>query len=148
MELLVVVLIIGILAATAVPQYQKAVAKSRYINLMVATDALYKAQKMYYMANGSYADTLDQLDVDMPGFGIKGNGQTYQGKTVSYQINVDGGDMVMGISNQAPLNNYYLVHYNTGKRSCRAYSEGIPHYVCRAFGGVQRGAGSAFYDLP
>lgn len=62
-ELLVVVLIIGILAAVALPQYQKAVAKSRFVQLQTIGDAIVKSQGVYYMANGAYATSFDQLDI-------------------------------------------------------------------------------------
>ena len=65
-ELLVVVLIIGILAAVAVPQYQLAVDKSKFASNMPLLDAVEKAQEAYYLANGQYADTFDQLDVEIP----------------------------------------------------------------------------------
>ena len=64
-ELLVVVLIIGILAAVALPQYQKAVWKSRNVELKQFVTALAKAQEMYYLTNGQYAETLNQLDIDL-----------------------------------------------------------------------------------
>ena len=65
-ELLVVVLIIGILAAVAVPQYQKAVWKTRGTQLLVAVQALHTAQKAYYLANGTFASTFDELSIEMP----------------------------------------------------------------------------------
>ena len=65
-ELLVVVLIIGILAAVAVPQYQKAVWKSRNTQLKTLVSNIGKAQQAYYLANGKYAESLNQLDVDLP----------------------------------------------------------------------------------
>lgn len=147
-ELLVVILIIGILASAVVPQYERAVAKSRYVNLMAVTDALYKAQQVFYLANGYYARTVDQLDVDLPGAQVSSSGTTYRLNGVDYQINVDGGESVMGLSKKAPLYNYYLIHYRTGARMCRAYTEGIPHYVCQSFGGVPSSAGSQFYSFP
>ncbi len=67
-ELLVVILIIGILVAVAVPQYQKAVEKSRATQALTLLKSLVQAQKAYYLANGAYATKFDQLDVDMPGW--------------------------------------------------------------------------------
>lgn len=65
-ELLVVVLIIGILAAVAVPQYQKAVYKSKFATLKPITESLAQAQEIYYLANGKYTDKIADLDIDIP----------------------------------------------------------------------------------
>lgn len=65
-ELLVAVLIIGILAAVALPQYQKAVAKTRVTEAIVVMKALSDAEEIYYLSNGTYTYTLEELDVDVP----------------------------------------------------------------------------------
>lgn len=64
-ELLVVVLIIGILAAVALPQYQKAVRKSRLVQGLVVVRALHEAQEAFYLANGHYATSQEELDVNI-----------------------------------------------------------------------------------
>ena len=64
-ELLVVVLIIGILAAVALPQYQKAVEKSRAAQALSLLKSFAQAFQSYYMANGEYPTTFDQLDLEM-----------------------------------------------------------------------------------
>ncbi len=65
-ELLVVVLIIGILAAVAVPQYQKAVMKSRNMQAFVTGKAWMDAQRVYYLAHGTYATSGQELDIEIP----------------------------------------------------------------------------------
>ncbi len=62
-ELLVVVLIIGILAAVAVPQYQKAGFKRRVTHAITYVKAVHDAQEVYYLANGQYASSLEDLDI-------------------------------------------------------------------------------------
>ena len=63
-ELLVVVLIIGILAAVALPKYEKAVERSRATQALAVLSTLYQAAEVYYLTNGTWPDSIDNLDVD------------------------------------------------------------------------------------
>ena len=65
-ELLVVVLIVGILAVVALPQYQRAVAKTKAMQGLIIFKSLAQAQDIYYLANGKYAENIEDLDVDVP----------------------------------------------------------------------------------
>ena len=68
-ELLAVVLIIGILAAVAVPQYQVAVKKAQLSRLIPLTKTLASAEEAYHLANGEYTLDLTALDIDLPSSG-------------------------------------------------------------------------------
>ncbi len=54
MELLVVVLIIGILIAIVVPQYQKAVLKTRLSHVIPIVKAIADAERFHYLTSDSY----------------------------------------------------------------------------------------------
>ena len=62
-ELLVVVLIIGILSAVALPQYEKAVAKSRATEAKMVAKAIMDGEQIYYMERGEYTPYLENLDL-------------------------------------------------------------------------------------
>ena len=59
-ELLVVVLIIGILAAVALPQYQRAVDKSRVATILPLMRHWIDALSLYKLENGSYANSTGE----------------------------------------------------------------------------------------
>ena len=71
-ELLVVVLIIGILASIALPQYTKAVRKTRVAEARMILKKLIEATDLYYLANNDLVcpDVSDgetsELDLDIP----------------------------------------------------------------------------------
>lgn len=65
-ELLVVVLIIGILASIAIPQYQQAVEKSRATQAITLLKSISQAADIYYIANGSFPNSLTDLDIEFP----------------------------------------------------------------------------------
>ena len=59
LELLVVVVIIGILAAIALPQYRKAVAKAELAQLLDVTKSFVTSLNSYYLANNKFPVTVD-----------------------------------------------------------------------------------------
>ncbi len=67
-ELLVVVLIIGILASIAVPQYKMAVHKARIRSYLPVLRELTEAEELYYTVNSRYADLSlrEELDISFP----------------------------------------------------------------------------------
>ena len=65
-ELLVVVLIIGILSAIALPQYTKAVARSRMAGLITLASSVAQAEQRYFMANGEFTVNAEELDLSLP----------------------------------------------------------------------------------
>lgn len=138
-ELLVVVLIIGILAAVALPQYQVAVKKSRYTQLITLADACERAQQIYRLANGDYADNFEVLDIDMPAGTMNPakNFVTYPNFNLSITQSYCTGS----------LDDLAYYHYMSGRVDCRA-STNIGKKVCKAMGGqLKTGHGDSIFFL-
>ena len=161
-ELLVVVLIIGILSAVALPQYQKAVLKSRYSTLMAGAKAIADAEEVYFLENGTYTDRMDKLNISMDSPVCLN--EIVQTQTTScpegfyFLITAaESKSSVLGIfvtGSKAPL--YYGIYFNysashPGKQVCivNSYytSDSKYHQVCQSFGGVVDSESSRTYYL-
>ena len=129
-ELLVVVLIIGILAAVALPQYQRAIDKSRFMTYIQVLHGIKRAQETYYLANGFYAPSLKELDVDYTAGCTSANGGTNMW-TCPHGFYID-----LGLGNNVAtggLSVFLCPGHNTSYGSCianihAAYAIYFDHY--------------------
>ncbi len=64
-ELSVVIVIIGVLAAFAVPRFRNAVERSKAGEAYNYLSAVRSAQERYHSRQGTYADAMDKLDIKM-----------------------------------------------------------------------------------
>ena len=65
-ELSVVIVIIGILAAFAVPKFRKAVERSKAGEAFNYLTSVRASQERYFSRESTYADNLSNLDINMP----------------------------------------------------------------------------------
>ena len=135
-ELLVVVLIIGILAAIAVPQYQKAVAKSQFSEMLALVNSLKQQEDLYYLANGRYATSFEELSPDFPPVAVDQTGYAFRipGKDYYFDL-MDGGKNNVVYAYHDKLAVSYLYKFS-GERLCFVYDENdaLAKYVCSSVG--------------
>ena len=65
-ELAVVIVIIGVLAAFGVPRFLKSVERSKASEAFAYLAAIRTSQERYLAQNGTYADDVTKLDINMP----------------------------------------------------------------------------------
>ena len=65
MEVMIVVVIIGILAALAYPNLEKYLKRARQTEAKTNLSAIYTAQKIYFSLHQSYADDINELDLSL-----------------------------------------------------------------------------------
>ena len=77
-EMLVVVLIIGILAGIALPQYKYSVMKTRYMRMADMARVIKDAQERYYMVNNAYSQKFSDLDIGYTLENVEDSGNGYE----------------------------------------------------------------------
>ena len=85
LETMIVVAIMGILAATAVISYEREQKKVRRTEIVLGLDKIREAQDIYYMEFGDYADNFDDL-LFATSSGKQISSTAYQGGVYQYTI--------------------------------------------------------------
>ncbi len=142
-ELLVVVLIIGILAAIALPQYRVAVAKARFTQAVILGDAVYRANQVYKMADGNFTNSLDELDIQLPGGELEGSSDTKKiyswGSCALHDYNKEFFCVTKDDIR-------FLIVFKSGESVCRWHgTNALAEKVCLSLGGSNRQVGETGY---
>ena len=88
MEVMIVVVIIGILAALAYPNLEKYLKRARQTEAKTNLSAIYTAQKIYFTLNQSYADNINKLDLSL----VQGDPYTFtmEASTSTFKAQAEG----------------------------------------------------------
>jgi len=80
-EILIVVIILGILATLAVPQFTRMISRARMAEAWAGLGAVRTAQSIYWMEKTAYAGSISDLDCDSSAgnfaFTVTGGGASY-----------------------------------------------------------------------
>ncbi len=119
-EMLIVVLIVAILAAIALPQYNTSVERAKMAEAITLTKQIAEANRRYYLATGAYANSISELDIDIPG---QPNGGRIQTKNFIYTASA-GGPSYLVFTHRIPLMQRYCLYMqkDNNKIQCNPYA--------------------------
>lgn len=88
MEVMIVVVIIGILAALAYPTLEKYLKRAYQTEAKTNLSAIYTAQKIYFTLHQSYAEDINELDLSM----VQGDSKTFtvEASTSTFKAQAEG----------------------------------------------------------
>ncbi len=126
-EMLIVVLIIAILAAIALPQYRAATERSIMSEGVSILKNISEAHLRYYLATGGYLShkDIDKMDINIPGEDYPyASGVRKKTKYFIYSPNGYSGGL-LALANRIPLAEAYdlrIYYENPSKVVCMSYS--------------------------
>ena len=146
LELLVVILIIGVLAGIALPQYNRAVGKARFAALIPVVNGYKEAAESYYTVHGEYpveATGNNPIGLDIIAPDCTHN-DTSQGMTckngIVYDVVDYGVPNIAGMDTKHGLAYIYWLTFSDhpNQRRCIALATNkVANDVCKTLGGVQ-----------
>ena len=129
-EILVVVLIIGVLVAIALPSYMRSVERSRATGPMTNLGSIAKAQNRQRLATMHYTDNVGNLDISLKDEtnGEDATGNTFESEFYTYKVYGDDEEAAIATRKNVPEDQVYelSVDYSTGQIYCRP----ITNHVC------------------
>lgn len=135
LEMLVVSLIIGILAAIAMPQYQLAVEKSRAAEAITIVRSLRDAQFNYFLINGKYSSDINNLDLSFSGEDAEYSGVARK-ESKNFSYGVKNTENELAVATRKPIIKDYVIKAQKQQLICRVYSD-FGRSLCKSFGGEQ-----------
>ena len=122
-EILVVVLIIGALAAIAVPGYMRSVERSKAVDPMTNLAAIARAQNSHKMATYHYSDDITNLDLSLKDVVSEdmASGNTFEGEDFIYKVYGDDRAVATATRKNVSSDKQYelSIDYNTNQIYCR-----------------------------
>ena len=118
LELLVVVLIIGILAGIALPQYRKVLIKSKAAQMYEAVSTIARSAQAFYLSHDNWPTNFEELDID---YDISHANESVCATTIS-----EGGikrkdDFELLLGSNSSFNNV-SIRFTSGPYKCTGFS--------------------------
>ena len=149
-EILVVILIIGILAAVAIPLYEKAVATTRFSGLMPVARSIKTGEEAYWMANGGYSSDLTKLDIELPNLTLDDNDFYHYGNGQKITVNIDSTHENVRMTDDRVDNVRYVAYFDRsvnfpGETHCEALtSNPNAKQICENLGATEFGSKGSY----
>ena len=131
-EMSVVVLIIGILAGVALPQYQKAVEKAKTAEVLINIAVMKGAAERYILAHGLPSEQIelnDFLDVEITGTEWVDNEYAYLTKDFKYSADISSSGYYVEIYRD----NIYAIRKQEDQETyeCITQTNDMGRYICK-----------------
>ena len=114
-ELLVVILIIAILAATALPMYNQAVERSRAAEGITFVRQIARANELFYLEYGEYTDDILELDIGFSGTdSVVGSRNSKETPNFSCRSAANGNDQCIAVCRRKNKGGGFEILKSTG----------------------------------